>query len=194
MNITSICLLTILYNVSMCHLSGQTNESLELRYDRETYELAKWGAATNNIQFGLSIGSVGPHEADKLKVATYLYNQSSSMIFGLWRLPSGYRLEMKLTTQSGEEIMKTRQGNAICEEPFRYKIYAGRVVVLDPKSPSDYDAVFDLRGCFKIKNPGSYILIVKARLYVMNGERNYVKLDLPEARASVDIRDIDLKR
>jgi len=68
----------------MCHLSGQTNESLELRYDRETYELAKWGAATNNIQFGLSIGSVGPHEADKLKVATYLYNQSSSMIFGLW--------------------------------------------------------------------------------------------------------------
>ena len=172
--------------------AGQTNESQIAIYNRVIHKQSSWGAATNNIQFGIMISSIGKEAADKFKVLTFLYNQGTNTIFGLWRLPSGYRLEMTLKNKSGEEVAKTHKGKALSMTPFSWTLPEGHVVVLDPKSPSDYDAMFDLRSCFNIKKSGAYILTIKARLYAMSGFQKYVELDLPEAQVDVVLSDSDL--
>ena len=174
--------------------SGQTNENPNARAAHETYERTTWGTATNGVQFGIRICAIGPSDADKLKICSYLYDATSTNIYGLWRLPPGYRFEMTLKTQDGEEIEKTRKGSALCRKPSSAIISNGRVVVLDPKLPQEYDEVFDLRDCFNIVESGSYILRVKAKLYAMKAYNEFVRLEIPEATIQVVLDESDLEK
>jgi hypothetical protein len=174
----------------------QTNENLVEKIKNETFKNTAWGQASNNIQFGIELGAVGPKNADTLKVFTHLFNVGSTNIYGLWKLPAGYRLEMTLKTKAGEEINKTSTGNALCQTLTRDTPYDGKVVVLYSKSPEDYDELFDLRDSFQIKEPGTYILTIKARLYALNlldelGAK--VPLDVPPATIEFSLGGADLK-
>ena len=149
---------------------------------------------TNHLQFGVRICPVGPKNADKFKVFTYLYDAGSTNIYGLWKLPPGYRLEMTLTNRAGEEIDQTSIGHALCKTPTQGVSAQGRAAVLNPKTPADYDKEFDLRDCFQIKKPGTYILTVKARLYVLDAVADRVPLDVPPASIEVVLGENDLNR
>jgi hypothetical protein len=132
--------------------------------------------------------------ADKFKVFTRLYDAGSTNIYGVWKQPPGYRLEMTLTNQAGEEIDKTSMGRALCKTPTRDVPAQGRVAVLDPKAPVNYDKEFDLRDCFKLKKPGTYILTVKARLYVLDAVEDRVPLDVPPVSIEVVLGENDLNQ
>jgi hypothetical protein len=178
--------------IAICSLSvycsfGQTNEDVFAKYFREEYNATTWGLATNGIQFGVQLSAIGPSAADKFKMFTYLNDTNSTSIYGLWKLPPGYRFEkMILKTKAGEEIKKTSKGNALCKSPF-WNLSDGRTVVLNPKLLEDFDEPFDPRDCFKIKKAGSYILTVKARLYAMKSYNEFVKLDIPEVSIEVKL-------
>jgi hypothetical protein len=181
--------------LSLCLCAfGQTNESAKARLARETSRRATWGLSTNGIRFGVRVAATGPSEADKFKAWTFLYDTTSSNIFGLWRLPHGYRFKkLVLNGPDGEEIEKTAIGNALCKLPV-WDLSDGRVVVLESEVPYYFDEVLDLRDCFEIRKPGAYTLTVKARLYALEAYREYSELDVPEARVAFVIGESDVER
>jgi len=174
--------------------SAQTNnESPDARFFREIYNTTAWGTATNGIQFGVRLSAIGPTTSDKFKMFTFLNDTNLTTIYGLWKLPPGYRFEeITLKTKEGEEIKKTSKSNALCKSPH-WHLSDGKTVVLNPKLLEDFDEPFDLRDCFNIKKAGTYILTVKARLYAMKSYNEFVKLDIPEVSLEVVLQDSDLK-
>jgi len=175
-------------------VQAQTNESLIAKYARETYASTTWGRPTNGIQFGAKITAVGTLNNDTFKVFTALYNTTSSNIYGLWRLPSGYRFEdVSLKKKSGEAIPRTRAGNRLCKAPW-WDLSDGRIIILESKFPEYFDELFDVRDCFKIQDAGAYTLTIKARLYLITGNRAFTKLDLPEAHVDFVLTNSDLMK
>jgi hypothetical protein len=187
-------LLAILGGLLAGSAFGQTKENLDEKIKRETFLNTVWGPATNNLQFGVRICAVGPKIADRFKVFTRLYDAGSTNIYGLWKLPPGYRLEMTLTNQAGEAIDQTGIGRALCKTPTRDVPAQGRVAVLEPKAPMDYDKEFDLRDCFQLKKPGTYILTVKPRLYVLDAVNDRVPLEVPPVSIAVVLGENDLNQ
>jgi len=189
------CLFVLIYGISIHCCFGQTNnESPDARDFREAYNSTTWGIATNGIQFGVILSAIGPSTADKFKVFTFLNDTNATTIYGLWKLPPGYRFEeITLKTKGGEEIKKTSKGNALCKSPLFY-LSDGKTVILNPKLLEDFDRPFDLRDCFKIKKFGTYILTVKPRLYAMKSYNEFVKLDIPEVSLEVVLQDSDLQQ
>jgi len=193
MKILSI-LLPIVISLRTCSVLAQTNSSLTSQYEAEIYRDTKWGGITNGIQFGIRICAIGPSAKDNFKVFSALFNTNSSNIFGLWRLPTGYRFdEISLTSRDGKVIHRTATGNRLCKPPPS-NLSNGRVVVLDPRSPFNFDELFDVRDCFEIKEAGTYTLTVKARLYSIEKFHVFKKLDLPEARVDFEIKEPNLTR
>ena len=162
---------------------GQTNnETPQAKYSHEKFKTATWGIATNGIQFGACVSAISPSTIAQLRIFTFLNNANSTTTYGLWKLPQGYRFEtLTLKSKEGEEMERTRKGDALCKSPLLF-LSDGETVVLDPGVPQDYDEQFSLRDCFKIKKAGVYILTVKARLYSMKSYNTFLKLDIPETR------------
>jgi len=193
MKITSM-LFAILIGLQTYFVHAQTNASLKDKYDSEMYQATNWGPVTNGIEFGVQITATGPSSAEKFKVFSALYNTTSTNIYGLWNLPEGYRFEkISLKTKDGKTVQRTIDGDEICKIP-RSNLSVGRVLVLESKSVTHFDQLFDVRDCFKITQAGTYTLTVKARLYSMEKYRVYSKLDLPEARVDFEITEADLKK
>lgn len=187
-------LLTVVNVLQTCLVLAQTNGSLTSEYDAEVYRLTKWGGVTNGIQFGVRICAVGPSANDNFKVFTALFNTTSSNIFGLWRLPTGYRFEeISLIARDGKAVPRTAMGDKLCKPPPS-NLSSGKVVVLDSHSPFNFEELFDVRDCFEISEAGTYTLRVKARLYSMERYDVFSKLDLPEAQVSFEIHHPYLKR
>jgi hypothetical protein len=109
-------------------------------------------------------------------------------------MTSGYRFEeITLRTQDGKMVRRTARGDALCKSPGG-SLLAGTIVVLESKTPYDFDRLFDLRDCFEITKAGTYILTIKARLYAVKGYQDFVILDLPEARLEVVLHEAEIKR
>lgn len=173
---------------------NDTNQDIASIYNREKLKATIFGPAKNNVQFGVEICSVGPASTDKFKVDTILYNASQTNVYGLWKLPHGYRLAMTLKTIEGEEIKKTSEGNSCCKKPGYFSIPYGTVTVLHPQVPESYDDLFDLRKSFNIKKPGNYILTIKPNLYALTGYQEYTNFDLPGASVEVNLAEFDIKQ
>jgi len=186
-------LVAIAWINSKLYCKESTNQNLASIYNQASFKATVWGSATNNVQFGIEICSIGPNMADKFKVDTHLYNTSQTNIYGLWKLQSGFRLAMTLRTTDGKEIEKTIKGKSYCKTPDFYTIQYGTVTVLRPQVPEPYDDLIDLRDCFKIRNPGHYVLTIKPNLFALAGYQHYVKFDLPEACVEVNLTQFDLK-
>jgi hypothetical protein len=188
--ITRLVLIAIFGLSIYCSFGQTNNESPEARNFRETYNSTTWGAATNGIQFGIRPLGTGQSAT---KILALLNDTNTTTIYGLWKLPPGYRFEeITLKTKEGEEIQKTSKGNALCKSPLWY-LSDGRTVVLNPKLLEDFDEPFDLRDCFKIKKAGTFILTVKARLYTMKSYNEFAKLDIPEVSIEVVLPEPDLE-
>jgi len=162
-------------------------------YGRALYKATTWGPETNGIQFGAHISSVGPHPSEQLKVFTYLGNTRSTNRFGLLEPPHGCRLDLSLRDKNGKEVPRTRAGDALRKAvPSRLRSN-GNILFLFPGVPTRFDAPFDLRDCFKLTEPGTYILTVKARLYALKAYPDYVPIDLPATQVSVRLTEVDLE-
>lgn len=173
--------------------SGPANEVSPL--GRAMYKSATWGGETNGIQFGAEVSSIGPHPSDQLKVFTFLCNTRSTNRYGLFEPPHGCRLDMSLSDKNGREVSRTRAGDALCKAvPSRLRS-SGNVLLLEPGVPTRFDDHFDVRDCFKVTQPGTYILRLKARLYALKKPYpDYVSIDLPAAQVHVVLRELDFER
>jgi hypothetical protein len=172
--------------------AGLTNEVSP--FGRAVYKAATWGAQTNGIEFGARISSVGPHPSDQLKVFTYLGNTRSTNRYGLLIPPHGCRLDLSLRDKNGNEVPRTRTGNALCKavpSGLRYKGYPCSLV---PGAPTRFDDPFDVRDCFKVKEPGTYLLTLKPRLYALKKPYpDYERVDLPATQVNIILREADLE-
>ena len=171
----------------------QTDIKPRSSYSQRTYESAAWETLSNGIQFGARIASVGRTSADRFKIFTFLYNPGTSNVVGLWKLEEGYRIDMKLEGKDGKLIDVTSAGERFCRYPDGRVIMKGRVVVLPPKEPFNYDESFDLRDCFNLKKPGEYVFSIKPRLYVLRGYPKIEPIEAPYLRIPVYLRDSDWK-
>jgi hypothetical protein len=172
---------------------GQTtNQNPVEKFDALLSKNAIWGASTNGIQFGILLSANGTSAGARLQVFSFLFSTNPTSIYGLWKLPPGFRFEqISLKSKSGEAIEKTALNLALCKTPL-FGPTKGTVVVLAPAIPNEYDEVFNVCDCFKIKAPGVYDLMVKVRLYKMTSYNNFVSFDLPEAHAQVILTKSDL--
>lgn len=194
MKMRRIVVLAICSLYVQCGFGQANNESPEARDFRQIYNTIKWGTATNGIQFGIRLFAIDQSTDNKFKMLTFLNDTKATNIYGLWRLPSGYRFEtITLKTKEGEVIKRTAKGNAFCKEPPWY-LSDGKIVILSPKLLEEFDEPFDLRDCFKIKKAGTYILTVKARLYAMKSYNEFVRLDIPEVSIEVVLHEADLQQ
>jgi len=172
---------------------GQTNADWSARFDRDLNKLVTWGGSTNNIQFGLRICPVGRNIEDKLYVSTYLCTTNTASIYGLWELSEGHRLEMSLRTKDGREVKMTSKGAALCGRPPMNLRPHGRIIVLDPQAPENYDQQFCLSECFRVKEAGSYVFTAKPNLYSLTSSGSFVRLDIPAVRVEVVLPDWEIE-
>ena len=191
----ALWLYVIFYGMSShCSFGQTTNESPDARYFREIYNSTTWGAVTNGIQFGVRLSAIGPSSSEKFKIFTFLNDTNATTIYGLWKLPLGYRFEgILLKDLTGSEIKQTATGDALCKTPH-WDLFDGKAVVLNPKLLEVFDAPFDIRNCFKISKAGIYFLTVKPRLYSMKSYNELVKLDIPEVCIKVTLSESDLEQ
>ncbi len=172
--------------------SGFTNELSP--WIRKLYDAFTWAVETNGIRFGARIASKANHPADQLQVFTCLGNTRSTNRSGLLIPPHGCCLDLSLRGLDGKEVPKTSAGKALCRPVPSALRSVAYFCTLVPGVPHQFDAPFDLRTCFRIKQPGIYILTLKPRLYdAKKPYPQYDRLDLPAAQIKVVLSEADLE-
>jgi hypothetical protein len=160
---------------------------------RGIYVKRTWGAATNGIKIGARMCALGPLRADRCKVITSIYYSGPSEKRVVLKPPHGSLLEISLTRADGREVRRTKEGDALCKRPPSKLRWQSSRLYLPRRVPSNLDRPFDLRECFDLKEPGEYVLKIKAGLYLPQAYPDYSTLDVPEVRLSLKITFTDLE-
>jgi hypothetical protein len=163
--------------------------------DRSQYMGITWGKQTNNIQFGLAL----PYAKDqlspnRLRVCTYFVHIGPVGRSGLIMPPRGHRLDISLMTTNGTQIARTAAGVALCKPVPSNLNSVGQHRTIPAGTVYLFEYPFNLIECFKLKQPGTYILSVKPRLFATLTSPDNAPIDLPAARIEVEVNLSDLEK
>ena len=194
-----ILLLLIAASLS-AHISGRSQTNTSISDVNEHLEGdVSWSAATNHIQLGIIRPHYPPRNAPyKLGILVYLRSTNKNVIHSLIPPPRGYRLDLILLDADGKPVKRTSKGDSFCKpltlatKRKAFSAWEERGYGLMPGIPRQFEDAIELLKCFKVKEPGTYTLVVRARLYRLVSYPEIEQMILPETSMNVTITQADL--
>jgi hypothetical protein len=185
--------------------NGQTNTNSTVNVaelHRQMYSAVSWGALMNGIQVGGARNAQpGVHRPDKCPIMIFLCSTNASIIPWLVPPPEGYRLDLSLLDVNEKLVERTPKGDALCK-PVTAKVKSEarqaweerKAFALLPGVPRQYTDLVELLECFKVKEPGTYTLVIKARIYKALTYPDTPEFPLPEARLKIILTAADFEQ
>ena len=161
---------------------------------RNLYNSITWGVATNGVQIGIRrVYSAGD---TRIPLSVHLCNTNSALCYGLLFPPQGHRLNLTLLDASGKEVSKTKEGDAICHAVTPAVIAQlkaeRRAFSLFSGSPYQYSKL-DLLDCFRVNDPGTYTLTVRAEIFKLAAYPAIDRWTLPPTSLKIAITKDDIE-